>query len=118
VHPIEMLYTLMGTGCEEVTRTSTENADVVTGRWKGGRIGSVRALRPYGDYGIVVYRTKEVTMSRPKPQIGYLQLVAEIVKFFETKQPPVPNEETLEMFGFMDAAQRSKAAGGAPQKLK
>jgi hypothetical protein len=118
VHPIEMLYTLMGTGCEEVTRISTENADVVTGLWRNGRIGSVRALRPYGDYGIAVYRTKEVTMSRPKPQIGYLQLVAEIVKFFETKQPPVPNEETLEMFAFMDAAQRSKAAGGAPQKLK
>jgi len=30
----------------------------------------------------------------------------------------VPNEETLEIFAFLDAAQRSKAAGGAPVKLK
>jgi hypothetical protein len=44
--------------------------------------------------------------------------VIEIVKFFETKQPPVPNEETLEIFAFLDAAQRSKEAGGAPMKLR
>jgi hypothetical protein len=42
----------------------------------------------------------------------------EIVRFFETKQAPFPNEETLEMFAFMDAAQRSKEAGGAPMKLR
>jgi hypothetical protein len=40
------------------------------------------------------------------------------VKFFETKEPPVSNEETLEIFAFMDAALRSKEAGGAPQKLR
>lgn len=117
IHPIEMLYTLMGMGCEEVTRTYTDGADVITGRWRGGRIGSVRALRPYGGYGAVVFRTKEVTQSNPKATAGYRPLLVEIVKFFETKQPPVSNEETLEIFAFMDAAQRSKAAGGAPMKL-
>ncbi len=39
------------------------------------------------------------------------------MKFFETGQPPVPNAETLEIFAFMDAAQRSKAEGGKPVKL-
>ena len=43
IHPIELLYTLMGPGCEEVTRTYTPNADLVVGRWKDGRIGTVRA---------------------------------------------------------------------------
>ena len=42
----------------------------------------------------------------------------EIIRFFQTGEPPVPNEETLELFAFMDAAQRSKAAGGAPMKLR
>jgi hypothetical protein len=32
--------------------------------------------------------------------------------------PPVPNEETLELFAFMDAAQRSKAVGGQPMRLR
>ncbi|MEO7651520.1 MAG: oxidoreductase, partial [Bryobacteraceae bacterium] len=118
IHPVEMLYTLMGPGCEEVSRTFTEGADVVVGRWKGGRIGTVRALRPYGGYGAVVFRAKDIVQSNPKATAGYRPLLVEVIKFFETKQPPVSNEETLEIFAFLDAAQRSKAAGGAPMKLR
>ena len=40
------------------------------------------------------------------------------MKFFETGQPPVPNRETLEIFAFMDAAQRSKDQGGRPVALR
>jgi len=40
------------------------------------------------------------------------------VKFFQTGVPPVANEETLELFAFMDAAQRSKDAGGRPMTLR
>ena len=66
IHPIEMLFALMGTGVEEVTRTYTPGADMIVGRWKDGRIGTVRAMRPYGDYGAVVFRPKSVEQSRPK----------------------------------------------------
>ena len=118
IHPVEMLYTLMGTGCEEVSMISTEGQDMVVGRWKGGRIGTVRAMRPYGPYGAVVYRGKEAVQSNPKAAAGYRPLLVEVMKFFQTKQPPVPNEETLEIFAFMDAAQRSKADGGKPVKLR
>ncbi len=118
IHPIELLYTLMGPGCETVTRAVGKDADVITGIWKDGRIGTVRALRPYGTYGAVVFREKTVVESKPKTVEGYRPLLVEIVKFFETKQVPVSNEETLEIFAFLDAAQRSKAAGGAPVKLQ
>lgn len=118
IHPIEMMYTLMGMGCVEVTRTYTEGADVIVGKWKDGRIGTVRALRPYGGYGAVVFRAKQVSQSNPKAAAGYRPLLVEIIKFFETKQPPVSNEETLEIFAFLDAAQRSREAGGAPMKLR
>jgi len=118
IHPIEMLYALMGPGCIEVSRTATPAADEIVGRWKDGRIGSVRTMRPYGPYGAVVFRTKDVAQSNPKAAAGYRPLVVEIVKFFETRQPPVANEETLEIFAFMDAAQRSKEAGGKPMPLR
>jgi hypothetical protein len=119
IHAVELLYTLMGTGCEEVSRTYTPDTDVTVGRWKNGRIGSVRALRPYGQFGAVVFRTNDkINQSNPKASDSYRPLLIEIVKFFETKQPPFPNEETLEMFAFMDAAQRSREAGGAPMKLR
>jgi hypothetical protein len=118
IHPIEMLFTMMGTGCEEVTRTTGADADEITCRWKNGKIGTVRALRPYGEYGAVVFRPKAVVQSPEKVAFSYLPLLNEIVKFFQTGKPPVPNEETLEIYAFMDAAQRSKAAGGKPMKLK
>jgi len=118
IHPIELLYTLMGTGCEQVSDLAGKDEDVIVGRWKDGRLGTVRTLRPYGTYGVDVFRPKGVTQSKVKTQEGYRPLLVEIVKFFETGQPPVANEETLEIFAFMDAAQRSKASGGAPVKLR
>jgi hypothetical protein len=119
IHPIEVLYTLLGPGCEEVTRVETADGDLLTGKWKGGRTGVVQTLKPYGPYGAVVFRVGgKVVQSPAKTKAGYEELVQQIVKFFQTKQPPVPNEVTLELFAFMDAAQRSKAAGGAPMKLK
>jgi len=118
IHPIEMLFALMGTGCEEVTRASGATLDTITCRWKDGRLGTVHALRPYGPYGAVVFRGKEARTPPAKASSDYVPMLREIVKFFETGKPPVPNEETLEIFAFMDAAQRSKEAGGKPMRLR
>jgi hypothetical protein len=118
IHPVELLFALMGPGVTEVSRTYTPDADVVVGRWKDGRIGTVRATRPYGDYGAVVFRPKAVVQSPPKAKSSYVPMLREIVKFFQTGVVPVPNEETLEIFAFMDAAQRSREAGGKPVPLR
>jgi hypothetical protein len=118
IHPIELLYSLMGAGCEEVSRTFSPDADLIVGRWKDGRIGTVRALRPYSDYGAVVFRPKQIVEAPSRPADSYRPLLVEIMKFFETGQPPVPNQETLEIFAFMDAAQRSKDEGGRPMRLR
>lgn len=108
----------MGTGCEEVTRVSGKDSDVITCKWKDGRVGSVRTLRPYGDYGLVVNRPKATIQSPPKARFSYASLLREIITFFQTGVSPVPNEETMEIFAFMDAAQRSKEAGGKPMRLR
>jgi predicted dehydrogenase len=119
IHSVELLYTLMGTGCVEVTRVSGATADEITGRWRDGRLGSIRALRPYGPFGAVVYRKGEIVVQSPsKPRDEYDELVRRIVSFFQTRKPPVPNEETLEILSFMDAAQRSKESGGKPTPLR
>jgi len=118
IHPAEMLFTLMGRGCETVTTVSTADEDEITCRWKNGRLGSVRGVRPYSEYGAVVFRGREAVQSPAKFKVSYQALVQRIVQFFETGVPPVPNEETMELFSFMDAAQRSKASGGQPQRLQ
>src|SRR5262249_39701522 len=45
IHTVEMLYTLMGTGCKSVVRVHTKDTDLVTGTWDGGRIGTFRGIR-------------------------------------------------------------------------
>jgi hypothetical protein len=118
IHAIELLYTLLGPGCEDVSWIATAGADQVTGRWKDGRLGSVREVRPGAGYGAVVFRPKEVVESTPGARAGYGPLLREIVTFFETGKPPVANVETEEIYAFMDAAQRSKAEGGRPVRLR
>ena len=49
---------------------------------------------------------------------GYVPLVAEIIKFFQSGVVPVKPEETIEIFAFMEAADESKQQGGAPVKIK
>jgi hypothetical protein len=64
-----------------------------------------------------VLRSKD---ARRKYKIGrdYRSLLVEVVKFFESGEPPVSSDETLEILSFLEAAQQSKAAGGAPVKLR
>jgi hypothetical protein len=118
IHGVEMMYTLMGTGCEQVSRISTPDADVITGRWKDGRLGVLRLMRPYSGYGATAFSPKVIRTSDKDLYTGYRALVAEIIKFFETGKPPVDERETMEMFEFMDAAQRSAASGGAPVPIR
>lgn len=118
VHAVEILYALMGPGCAEVSRTSTAGSEIVTGKWKDGRTGVVKTLKPYGEFGAVAFYEKAVKQSPEKGRYSYVPLVQQIVKFFQTGNVPVPNDETLEMFAFMDAAQRSKEAGGKPVALR
>jgi predicted dehydrogenase len=117
IHGVETLFTIMGTGCEEVTRASTPGTDFVVGRWKDGRIGTFRGLRDGSHgYGATVYGAKAIAPSGGYE--GYQPLVVEIVKFFKTGQPPVSAEETLEIYAFMEAADESKRQGGKPVTIQ
>jgi hypothetical protein len=115
IHPIEILFTLMGPDVQQVARQYTPDADVITGIWKDGRSGTVRANRPYSTFGAIVFRNNnnEPTLySNIEP--GYSPLLREIVKFMRTGVPPVSNDETLKIYEFMDAAQQSREHGGIP----
>ncbi|HTU24488.1 MAG TPA: Gfo/Idh/MocA family oxidoreductase [Pirellulales bacterium] len=116
VHGVEILFTLMGPGCQSVSRTHTNDTDEVVGVWKDGRVGTFRGMRngPHS-YGAMVYGSKAILPSGGFG--GYEPLVVEIAKFFRTRKPPVSAETTLEMFAFMEAADESKRQGGKPIAL-
>jgi predicted dehydrogenase len=115
IHAVEMLYTLLGPGCEKVTRVKTDTGDTAVGTWKDGRIGTMRGLiQGKQDYGAIVFGMKAVVATPVPMRSDYRNLLVEIVKFFQTGVPPIPPDETLEMMAFMEAAELSKARGGAP----
>ena len=117
IHPTEALFTVMGTGCESVVRTSTTNTDVATGVWSGGRVGTLRGLRgALTPHKVIVFGTKAV-VEQGKGSDDYAPLVVEIMKFFQTKVVPVPNEETVEIYAFMAAADESKRKGGRSVRI-
>jgi predicted dehydrogenase len=117
VHGVEALFTIMGTGCEKVSRIQTEGSELAAGVWKGGRIGTFRGVRQgHHDYGATVFGTKGVAPGGGNG--GYEPLVVEIVKFFKTGKPPVSAQETIEIFAFMEAADESKRQGGKPVEIE
>jgi hypothetical protein len=61
----------------------------------GGNAFGQRGIRPFGN------------------GLGYNALLVEVVKYFQTRVSPVKEEETLEIFTFMEAADESKRRGGA-----
>jgi hypothetical protein len=117
IHGVEMLFTIMGSGCESVTRLETDNAEFVTGKWKDGRVGTFRGIRKgQTDYGAMVFGTKKVGPSGRYE--GYEPMLVEICKFFDGGKAPVTAEETLEIFAFMEAADESKRQGGRAVTLE
>lgn len=113
VHGLEIMYTLMGTGCEQVVRVHTKDTDVVVGTWKDGRVATYTGLRG-GKTGFGGHAFGEKGITAIDPKGGYEHLLTEVVKFFRTREAPVSAEETLELFAFMEAADESKRQGGRP----
>jgi len=117
IHGVEPLFTIMGPGCVSVTRVHTEGTDMAVGVWSDGRIGTFRGIRQgQRGYGSTVFGTKGIVPGGGFD--GYEPLIVEIVKFFKTGKPPVSEEETLEIFAFMEAADESKRRGGCPVTLE
>lgn len=115
VHGVESLYTLMGAGCEAVTRVESDESTLVVGKWRDGRIGSYRGVKKGGTYAATVYGNSGIVHRAGFS--GYGPLVERICTFFLTGEPPVPRTDTIEMFAFMEAADESKRRGGQPIAL-
>src|SRR5690606_499052 len=94
IHGIELLFTVMGTGCTEVYREFHPDFELVFGVWEDGRIGSVRGIRQ-GASNIAGTAFGETGISPLGPFAGYGPLVAEILNFFDTKIVPVTSQETI-----------------------
>lgn len=112
IHGVESLFTVMGPGCESVSRSIVDGKIVVTGKWEGGRVGAFKEMKGYGGKA-----EGEKGVAEVGGYDGYRPLVVEIVRFFRTGKAPVSPRETLEIYAFMSAADVSKAKDGAEVSL-
>jgi len=115
MHGVEMLFTVMGTGCKTVTRAHTNESDVAVGVWKDGRIGVFRGMRigeeQYYHFGGFAYGEKGPVKLDSYVDYGYPGLMKEVVRFFRSGELPVPHETTIEIYAFMDASTLSYQTG-------
>jgi hypothetical protein len=117
IHGVEMLFTVMGTGCKEVVRVHHPDNDIVVGNWGNGRMGTFRGIRSgRSGYGGTAFGAEGI--SEIGPYEGYDPLVTDIIRFFETGVPPVSPQETIEIFAFMEAADESRRNGGSVVKIE
>jgi predicted dehydrogenase len=118
VHGVDLLYTIMGVGCREVTALQTELTESVRGEWDGGRIGTYRSIREHTGktgLGVTVFGSEGIV--HHNRYYEYLPLLVAVAEFFRTQQSPASEDEMLEVFVFLAAAEVSKRSGGATVEL-
>jgi hypothetical protein len=118
IHAVEVLYTLMGPGCQRVTCTHEREVDVVTGQWKDGRLGTVRGVRSGKSvYGCLAFTEQGVQQVPIDTKYIYRELLKKIVEMFQTKRAPLDIAVTVEIVAFIEAALRSGHNHGVGETL-
>ena len=92
---------------DKIIITEKDGKIKVTGKWNDGRIGIFRESNGYGGTAKCENGVHPVGKYD-----GYAPLVKEIIRFFISGKSPVDDRETLEIYAFMDAADKSKSANG------
>jgi hypothetical protein len=118
IHPVEVLFTLMGPGCKRVTSIHEKGVDVVTGIWNDGRVATVRGLRDGASgYGFTAFAEKGIKSLAIGISVIYRELLKKIVEFFKSGKSPVEPSTTVEIMAFIEAANRSGANHGSLESL-
>jgi hypothetical protein len=116
IHSAEILFRLMGTGCQSVRAIPANGMDVISGVWQDGRSGLVLGTHFDGyEFGCLVHTRSgtHLGIARETPPY-HACLLREIVRFFQSGQPPVDMRETYQIIAFLEAANQSRAENGVP----
>ena len=116
IHSAEMLFLLMGGGCQSVRTLTTDKMDVISGAWQDSRSGLVLGTRFEGyEFGCLVHYPSGARLSIARNTPPYHAcLLNEIVRFFKSGQPTVDVRETYQIIAFLEAANQSRVENGIP----
>lgn len=112
MHGVEILYTLMGPGCESVYCAETEFGALAAGIWQDGRLGSVRGyVRGAGGFGFRAIGEDDARQQIVGTRFIYRELLKRVIAMFATGERPIDPRETLEIIAFIEAAVESARTG-------
>ena len=118
IHATSVLFALMGPGCRRVATTYADDAEVVTGSWSDGRIGTLRGNRRGSTaYSFLAFCENGVVHQPVSSRFAYRNLCRKIVASFESGTPDVPLENALETTRFVLASLESESRRGEPVEL-
>lgn len=118
IHSVELLLQLMGPGCKAVRTTFCDGAEVVTGQWADGRLGTVRGNR-HGStaYGYVAFGEHGVLPQLVSTRYSYRNLLRAFVQSLNSGKPAIPPSSSVEVVRFILAALRSEQSAGSEVRL-
>ncbi|XXM71530.1 Gfo/Idh/MocA family protein [Lysinibacillus sphaericus] len=114
IHAVEMLFAILGEGAEAVSTHWSEDYDFIGGRWRDGRLGTVRGNRSGNQqFGALVHFEKgtEYVNVEADSKPFYASLLEEVIGFFQDGVPRVKLSDTLEIIRFIEAAGESRNSG-------
>lgn len=106
VHQFEMIVSIMGIGARRLKSFSTDHANVLLVEYEDGRQASFSQMSHAGFQADLQFKDGN-GVSIPQCPEMFPRLIHEILTFFETGNPPVSPEETLEVMALIAAGRKA-----------
>ena len=117
-HGVEMLYGVIRGGCQRVSSIDEPAMQTVTGSWSDGRVGVALGVQQGArGYGFTAFCENGSVTTEVTTAYIYRELVKKISGFFNTGEPPIPIDESLEIIKFITGAIESAKRNGQPVEL-
>jgi len=118
-HTAEILYTVMGVGCDRVTCTYEKGVTVATGHWKDGRVATAHCSRGGKmEYGFTAFAEQGASHVSLGTSVIFRELLKHVIASFVSGKPALDPLVTLEMVAFMEAANKSGANHSTPVAIR
>jgi predicted dehydrogenase len=114
VHVVEIMQRVMGTGCQSVAVTKTDDFDLLAARWSDNRVATMRGVRhSHHKFGVTLHRKSDfdfVNLQQNK-RAWYANMLDAILKSLPQGKSDVTKEDTLEVIRIIEAANESRETG-------
>ena len=110
IHQAEMVVSLMGTGVERALMQGPAEAPTYVFSFSGGRTAVLQHL-PWAGFSVLA-NGGELGMEAAVEKDFWGPFTDDLLRFFETRQPPVPEAETVEAVTMIEAGLRASGQPG------